>query len=1210
VRSHAKALSAGSNSGRGASRRPFRRSGALVALLVALTAAACLIPSSAFAVEVRTLTESFGTDGTSGTSFGSPSSLAFDQSNKHLYVVEQTGQKIHGFDASTPGSHAPLGGSFPLSRSIGSFDDFAVDSSTHHLYYGSFSAGKIFGFDESGTELAGFPVSVSDFSLNPCGLAVDSSGNVWAANGGLETINEYSSSGSLIQTYNVGGAPCRLAFDSQDNLYVGEFEEGASRRFAAASNYTASTEIDSRRTFGIAVDRSTDEVYVAHGAKISVHEPNGTVLYEFGEGGEYFGELGGIAIDEASEEVFVSDAASQKVDVFGPPAKVPKPTTEGADAIGSSTATVHGSINPQEQTVEDCHFEVIPTSQFQASEFNSVTSEQEFPCVPAAGSIPADSNPHAVSASVTGLQPGTQYRYRLIAANAIGEGVGAGRSFVSGPGTPLVEEASVEAVDTAEAIVSAKITPRGGETTYHVDYGTTEAYGQSTTESVPFGFPTDNGKHVVSVHIGGLSPGTAYHFRFVATNQAGSTPGTDVSFATFPSASPAFAPCSNDQLRTGAGARLPDCRAYEQASPIDKHGANTQAEIGVSSSVSSSGDRFTFLARGGLPTSGGIPRLEPFLAARGPGGWSFDGFLPLTEPGDDASILGVSENLNYAVVKQEKANRGGVQLFFRDAGTGTFEPVGPSVPLFEGRVAGFAANGPHAILVSEVQLAPSAPAIFQYNLYDLDHGNITVADRIPAGSATTCDDEAGPPCIVAPEGSTRTADFNYISRDGTRIVFLADPTRRTEFDGRVYLREDGTRTTWISASQRTTPDPNGEKPAEIKYVAPDGSKVFFTSCEKLTDDSTAVSTNANSCKETSSSPQKPIQGQDLYSYDVETEKLTDLTVDSNSGDPLGAGVRSFGGASEDGSYLYFFADGVLAPGASPGGCVDFFVFRNECNLYVYHDGVTKFIARMGAGRLFVSDDGRSVAFASAKSLTGYNNSTSNCSEGPCGEYFRYSAPAETLLCMTCLPTGLPPTESANLGKTDGAGGLQGARLRPLSADGNRFFFQTSDALVPGDTNHVEDVYEWEAKGTGSCESESQDGGCIYLISSGTDPEESVFLGASKNGDHAFFYSLQQLVPTDQDELIDVYDASVGGGLASQHTLAPPSCDSTACQANPPPPPDQTPASASFHGPGNAHQRPSARKCPKGKRKVRRAGKVSCKKAHKQHKRHTNRGGAK
>ena len=100
------------------------------------------------------------------------------------------------------------------------------------------------------------------------------------------------------------------------------------------------------------------------------------------------------------------------------------------------------------------------------------------------------------------------------------------------------------------------------------------------------------------------------------------------------------------------------------------------------------------------------------------------------------------------------------------------------------------------------------------------------------------------------------------------------------------------------------------------------------------------------------------------------------------------------------------------------------------------------------------------------------------------------------------------------------------------------------------------------------------------------------------------------MPADGDDLLDVYDASVGGGLASQHQLTPPTCASTACQANPAPPPDPSTASSAYQGAGNVHKAPAARRCPKGKRKVRRKGKVRCQKASKHHKRHSNRGGSK
>ena len=133
MRSHAKALSAGSNSGRGGSHRSLRRSGALAALLVALLASACALPGSAFAVEARTLTGSFGPDGTSGTSFTEYlGPLAFDQGSKHLYALDQEEREIHGYDASAPGTHTPLGSPFPLSAPGASEeDDIAVDSAEY-----------------------------------------------------------------------------------------------------------------------------------------------------------------------------------------------------------------------------------------------------------------------------------------------------------------------------------------------------------------------------------------------------------------------------------------------------------------------------------------------------------------------------------------------------------------------------------------------------------------------------------------------------------------------------------------------------------------------------------------------------------------------------------------------------------------------------------------------------------------------------------------------------------------------------------------------------------------------------------------------------------------------------------------------------------------------------------------------------------------------
>jgi hypothetical protein len=129
-------------------------------------------------------------------------------------------------------------------------------------------------------------------------------------------------------------------------------------------------------------------------------------------------------------------------------------------------------------------------------------------------------------------------------------------------------------------------------------------------------------------------------------------------------------------------------------------------------------------------------------------------------------------------------------------------------------------------------------------------------------------------------------------------------------------------------------------------------------------------------------------------------------------------------------------------------------------------------------------------------------------------------------------------------------------------------------LLPQDTNHVQDVYEWEQQGVGSCLGSSEtfsaaSGGCVYLISSGTSPEPSFLADASVTGNDVFFLTYEQLVGRDQDHLVDVYDARVGGWLASQNMTVPPPCEGEGCKAPVGGPAVfPTPSSATFSGPGN------------------------------------------
>ena len=84
--------------------------------------------------------------------------------------------------------------------------------------------------------------------------------------------------------------------------------------------------------------------------------------------------------------------------------------------------------------------------------------------------------------------------------------------------------------------------------------------------------------------------------------------------------------------------------------------------------------------------------------------------------------------------------------------------------------------------------------------------------------------------------------------------------------------------------------------------------------------------------------------------------------------------------------------------------------------------------------------------------------------------------------------------------------------------------------MPAAEHGVENVYEWEQKGTGSCNSEEQEGGCVYLVSSGTSADPSFYLDNDESGENVFFTTRAGLVKGDTDESYDVYDARVGGGF--------------------------------------------------------------------------------
>ena len=90
-----------------------------------------------------------------------------------------------------------------------------------------------------------------------------------------------------------------------------------------------------------------------------------------------------------------------------------------------STATLHGTVNPNGANIADCHFEYGTTTSYGTTA----------PCVETVGS---GSSAVAVHADLSGLTPNMTYHVRLDAAGDSGPGQGSDITFTTAAIAPTV----------------------------------------------------------------------------------------------------------------------------------------------------------------------------------------------------------------------------------------------------------------------------------------------------------------------------------------------------------------------------------------------------------------------------------------------------------------------------------------------------------------------------------------------------------------------------------------------------------------------------------------------------------------------------------------------------------------------------------------------------------------------------------------------------
>jgi hypothetical protein len=700
-------------------------------------------------------------------------------------------------------------------------------------------------------------------------------------------------------------------------------------------------------------------------------------------------------------------------------------------------------------------------------------------------------------------------------------------------GKPEIKASFVQGVSATGASLRALINPNGLSGTYHFEFIARAAYEANlssvppkegfagarkapTSGSAPLGATTGFQEFIQSTPPGSLVPSTTYLYRVIAGNSAGTVTGPEHPFTTQETA-PVF--------------HLPDGRAWEMVSPIDKDGGAIGPPGtlfgGGDFQAASSGSTFAYSSATAFAQAKSAPPVSQYLSARTGSGWATQNLSPPIDSasyGDQpngAPFRLFAEGLSSSVFSGGDPCRGVAgcpnptaplpgsgapaaypELYLRDNSAGTYQALITQAELnhsavtaehFEVQLVAATPDLAHLVISScaaltanatEVAVGPGECNAGEQNLYEWSGGALTLLNLLPGETTGT-------------PGAVIGASLGAISADGSHVYFTMLE------DGALYLRD--------ANQTKLLPETVGGGAAFQAAATTNGQSAYFTKASHL------------------------------YRYEAGSEASTDLT-------PSG-GVTGVLGISADGTVAYFQDTAGIER-------------RQGATTTLVAPGANASIptsAPPASGSARVSADGEHLAFLSNQELSDYENAATT-------ELYLYGPPpgSETpqLLCVSCNPTGERPEGAASLpGAPDNGPSPLPYKPRALSASGNRVFFESSDDLNLQDTNRRPDVYQWEAKGEGNC---TLSPGCINLISSGRSSEGASFLDASTDGSDAYFLTDGALVAQDPGS-IDVYDAKTGGGFPE--AIKPIPCQADACQALPPTPEDPTPGTL-LKGPEN------------------------------------------
>ena len=719
----------------------------------------------------------------------------------------------------------------------------------------------------------------------------------------------------------------------------------------------------------------------------------------------------------------------------------------------------------------------------------------------------------------------------------------------------------------------------------------------------------------------------------------------------------ASAACPNEGIREAqkstalpeGSLHFPDCMALEMVSTPKK-----ENQYAKNPEISAGADRIRYYSGGALNDPPYLPSafFNRYVAGRGASGWTTTSTVPsdpelLGELKGDADIFSsdFSRWFSLAGNPSNGEYERGIAAIYRGGIGGFFEPLSPRlVPIDSGT------HNSSNLTNATYQGASADHSHFYFSLFDSTTAYLP-GDPQPTGSGATPSayvallDSSGEPSLellardaegkvwggncgayLGATGPLIDRNQGAASSDGSRTYFTtrsgqpaSGPCDGVAHKLRILKRIETSDGPWItpittSECDRIAPACDTTDGDDLYQGASvDGTKVYFTTNRQLTDSDLDTGTGCGFL---------PLQGCDLYLYDSTRpagQRLTQVSAGDPSAPTPGEGAAVGGqipAISTDGSHVYFIAEGVLTTAQNPEGDV---AQAGQRNLYLYQrdeahpDGRTAFIGTVSTQAGLVGPTFRTGAYpvpATAKDAAGNEigadghvllfqteaSLSADDTDGGFLDIYRYDSNTDELERVSraapggqdngafdVAPRSQPFISFFAVSRSAGTDLTEMGRW--ASEDGETVVFKTAEGLLPEDQNGFMDSYLLR-------------GGQLYRLPGTSDQFGGTTSAAalddrptlSHDGSTVAFTSRQLLLPSDGDTAIDVYALRVDGGYPIEPD--PKICLGEECQGPAGPSPSgPNAASAGTTGTGNVKPKPS--KCPKGKRKVRRAGKVRC-----------------